>query len=143
METIAWSDALILGVPELDREHKALITHFQTLADPALMQDQDMFRERLDALVAEVCAHFDHEERMMREHHYPDAAAHKEAHDGLLKQINSFLILLEQEHGDPGVTIVDFAGQWLVDHISEDDCLFRDFLLRRQVGVEKAKAGMA
>lgn len=140
MGTIGWSDAMILGVPELDREHKALVIHFQTLADPALMHDQATFRDRLDALVAEVCVHFDHEERMMREHHYPDAAVHKEAHDGLLKQINSFLTLLEQEHGEPGVTIVDFAGQWLVDHISEEDGLFRDFLRRHQTGADGAGA---
>jgi len=130
MERNGWSDAMVLGVPELDREHQSLITHFQTLADPTLQQDQALFRKRLDELVAEVCAHFDNEERLMREHHYQDAAEHKDAHDGMLKQINSFLTLLEQEHGHPGVTILDFVGQWLADHIAEDDRAFAEFLKR-------------
>ncbi|MCW2247997.1 hemerythrin-like metal-binding protein [Azospirillum fermentarium] len=132
METIGWSDAMVLGVPELDREHQSLVTHFKTLADPALLRDQAAFRGRLDALVAEVCAHFDAEERLMREHHYQDAAEHKDAHDEMLKQINSFLTLLEQEHGHPGVTILDFVGQWLTDHIAEDDRAFAEFLKRNR-----------
>lgn len=130
MENVGWSDTMALGIPDLDREHEALVSRFLALTDPGQAMDAQAFRSCIDELVGEVCAHFDHEEQLMREHHFPEASEHKEAHDDMLKQINSFLILLDSEPDHPGMTVLDFVGRWLMDHIAEDDRTFGTFLRR-------------
>ena len=130
---LTWTDDLATGVPVLDREHVALVALFQRLADPAQAGDDAAVRALLDALLADVCRHFDDEERLMHESRYPDTAAYVTAHHLLLKQINSFLALLDgQPEGWVAANIVDFVGRWLIDHIREDDGRFGAYL-RHQV----------
>ncbi|WP_029007933.1 bacteriohemerythrin [Azospirillum halopraeferens] len=131
--SLAWSDDLVIGVPVLDREHAALLAMFQRLADPDCAGDRAAVRALLDTLVGEVCRHFDDEEGLMHESRYPDTAAHVESHHLLLKQVNSFITLLDgQPDGWAAANISDFVGRWLLDHIREDDRRFAAYLIAKR-----------
>ena len=119
---LAWKDAWSIGVPEIDREHAALVQDFVRLIDPAHRDDHAWQRVALDLLTEHVCRHFDHEEHLMRERGYPDFRRHAEVHALLLKQLNQFEALLNaQPESGAGPSILDFVGRWLLDHIQEDD----------------------
>ncbi|MGQ9365569.1 bacteriohemerythrin [Azospirillum sp. ST 5-10] len=130
--TLVWTDALATGVPALDREHAALVALVQRLDDPARADGRAAVRALLDALTAEICRHFDEEERLMHASRYPDTAAHEEAHALLLKQLNNFVALQDtQAEGWANAHVVDFVGRWLIDHIREDDGRLGRFLAGR------------
>ncbi|WP_431855448.1 bacteriohemerythrin [Azospirillum sp.] len=119
---LAWKDAWSIGVPELDREHAALVQDFARLIDPARRGDHAFQRAALDALTEHVCRHFDHEEHLMRECAYPELRRHAEVHAMLLRQLTQFEALLNAQPEDgAGPSILDFVGRWLLDHIQEDD----------------------
>jgi len=119
---LAWKDAWSIGVPEIDREHAALVQDFARLIDPGHRNDPAYQRVALDLLTEHVCRHFDHEEHLMREHGYPEFRRHAEVHAMLLRQLTHFEALLNaQPEEGAGPSILDFVGRWLIDHIQEDD----------------------
>lgn len=129
MANSGWSDALSVGVEEIDREHEELIGLFQGLSGA---KDRAAVMAALDDLVAHVCTHFDHEERIMRNHGFPESAGHARAHDALLRQVRNFVMLVEAEpDGAPGPDIMDFVGKWLVEHILGDDRRLGDYIRAR------------
>jgi len=124
-----WSDSLATGIPEIDRQHIELVDMFRTLAALEHGGDRAAVRAALEELIAHVCKHFDDEEQLMRRHHYAELPSHAQAHDLLLRQIHSFVALLDAApDGDAGVDIIDFVGKWLVVHMQQDDHRLGAFL---------------
>lgn len=124
-----WSEALATGVADIDRQHIELVGMFSHLAALERRGDRAQVRAALEDLIGHVCRHFDDEEQLMRRHHYPDAAGHAQSHDQLLRQIHSFMALLDTApDADSGFDIIDFVGKWLIVHIQEDDRRLGAFL---------------
>lgn len=124
-----WSDRLATGVPEIDRQHVELMDMFRRLASLEGRGDRARVRAALEELIGRVCRHFDDEEQLMRRHHYAELPSHAQSHDMLLRQIHSFVALLDaSSDGDAGVDIIDFVGKWLVVHMQEDDHRLGAFL---------------
>ncbi|HYG88218.1 MAG TPA: hemerythrin domain-containing protein [Azospirillum sp.] len=129
---LAWKDAWSVDVPEIDRQHAALMAEFARLIDPARRDDYAFQRAALVVLTGHVCRHFDYEEHLMHVHHYPDFGPHAEAHAELLKQLNHFEMLVKAQPEDgPGPDIVAFVGRWLFDHTQGDDKRLGTFLRDR------------
>jgi hemerythrin-like metal-binding protein len=132
LERIVWSDALAIGDPQIDWEHRQLIALFGRLCDPARRGDVEFRRTCLEELVAHVCTHFDHEEELMRRVGYPDLDHHRKAHLSLTDQFNRFMTLFAdhpQEMTEDDLPA--FVGAWLVDHIRGDDRALGDYLRDR------------
>lgn len=126
---IEWSEDLRVGDPLLDREHRQLIGLFQQLASPEFQGNPAFVRSKLDELVGLACRHFDHEDALMRRLHYPGITEHQKEHDALLKQINSFIDLLDEGPDPPSpADIVEFVGVWVLDHIGREDHRLGSFL---------------
>ena len=92
MALIEWTDEFVLGVPEVDREHRELIDMINALHDgmgsePPHPRILARIRE-IHTLVAE---HFAHEEAYMREVRYMAYAEHKEDHEILLDDLRDIV----------------------------------------------------
>ncbi|HYH17680.1 MAG TPA: bacteriohemerythrin [Azospirillum sp.] len=134
-----WSDRLATGVPEIDRQHVELMDLFRHLASLAAQGDRARVRAALEELIGRVCRHFDDEEQLMRRHRYADLPSHEQSHDMLLRQVQSFVALLDgSPDGDAGVDIIDFVGKWLVVHMQEDDRRLGAFLKAEAKACEMA-----
>ena len=121
---IRWSDALLVGIPEIDDQHRAfvsLVDRFQDLSrtDPC----DKTLRAILIDVMSYADAHFVAEERHMRCAGYPRLIEHAIKHHAAATSIHT---LLAQETGsvDQYRFLVNFLKAWLVDHIMGDDKAF-------------------
>jgi hemerythrin-like metal-binding protein len=87
----------------------------------------------LDRLVQYTAAHFAHEERLMRLHHYPDLAKHLAQHEALTKQVLAFQSDFESGRATVTVQVLQFLKQWLQNHIAESDQKYAPYLRSKAV----------
>ena len=86
----------------------------------------------LNQLIVYAEMHFRHEETIMRDAGYPKLEQHQLIHDGLIENI----FKLQQSYEDKSLHLemntMKFVKLWLIDHILQQDYLFRDFLSRKK-----------
>lgn len=127
---IEWNESLILGIPEVDEEHRQFILLANDLIDAVRDQTPKQRIERLIGLVVlEVWSHFEHEERLLRQYGYAQAKDHGDMHTQLMSQI--VRVMEEFYKTDSSPVWIDKAlmiEQLLVDHLLHEDMKFRPFL---------------
>ena len=107
-EPIQWSDAMLTGVTEIDRQHRILV---DTLIEARAMLNGEAagapFERVSRDLLAYAIYHFDKEEQLMRSHGYaaaaPDAAARHLAEH---RQFSERVVALRtaERLGEPGAS---------------------------------------
>ncbi|UCH72710.1 MAG: hemerythrin family protein [Rhodospirillales bacterium] len=120
---IEWTDEFLIGIPELDHEHRALVRDINRLhralgAHP----DRTRIADTLGEILARMQAHFALEESVMKEHAYPHYGPHKAEHEVLLDTVTGYIVRFNQE---PGTDVVAGLGaklgEWIVHHILTSD----------------------
>jgi len=126
MAIVEWSDDFKLGEAEIDREHWGLFALINDLSDKHAQGAADAsIVSTIDALVAYVDVHFEHEERLMRSADYPGLDAHIDLHRRLARAVGDYKSAFER-----GATRFDYDGfmafltEWLADHILHEDMAF-------------------
>lgn len=128
---IEWTEALSVGIDEIDNQHKELFKQIDRLLNacnqgkgaPAVAEIIKFLEEYVDV-------HFKTEVGLMDKYHYPDAPEHKAQH---AEFIGTFLDLKKQFETDgPGVHIVILTNRvvvdWLNKHIRRIDKKLGEFL---------------
>lgn len=116
------------AVADIDDDHHEMRDLFAAFSTAA-----PSIRPQLaDRLTGVICAHFDHEERLMRRSGYPRLARHREAHCFLLDQLTRFAALAQTHPGDaPEAQLMAYVENWIDDHFASEDKAFCDFLRAR------------
>ncbi len=133
MTLLSWSDQYLIGNPTIDAEHRELFrlindfhSHWQER-----QQRQDIAFV-LNRLVSYAQEHFRHEEEIMAAAGYPRLAEHHQVHEHLFDAI----FRLHEEYMEQDRHLeqdtMKFVKSWLVEHIINNDYLFRDFLAKKQ-----------
>ncbi len=128
MAGLAWNDQYSVRVHELDEQHKKLIAMVQTLHN-AMREGrgkQELNKIFAD-LVAYTASHFASEERLMKQHGYPDYQAHHEIHT---KMTNKAMSLQKDfQAGKTGITLdtMKFLEDWVSKHILVTDRKYGSF----------------
>jgi len=120
---IVWSDDFLIGIEELDYEHRSLVEDINKLHRELLEYvDMDRIEDTLGRIHARMNAHFALEEHFMMSHEYPYFPEHKTEHEQLLDEYTELMIKFEREPdlGDR-VAIVGILRQWVVNHILTSD----------------------
>ena len=121
-DKIVWKDEYSVGIEEIDKDHKKLISllnQFTTAYDYAMSESFE--REALNDLVDYTKYHFEREESLLQAHNYPDFENHKEQHRKMIEQVNSFVALYNREGHDAMAEISEFLTNWLINHIQGSD----------------------
>ncbi|MCP5373454.1 MAG: hemerythrin family protein [Hyphomicrobiales bacterium] len=118
-----WDDAYLIGIDELDYEHRGLIDNLNELHEELLRNvDRDRVDQTLGDIHARLTAHFALEERVMRDGKYAGYATHKREHDEFLDDYVDFLFLFENNPGlGYSVMIETYLKDWVVNHILTSD----------------------
>src|SRR5271167_4548385 len=88
---MAWKDSWIVGVQEIDAQHKNLVSLLNKLHQAMTQgEGKDALGSILDSLVSYTKAHFAAEERLMQQSGYPDFIAHKREHTSLAEKVLNF-----------------------------------------------------
>jgi len=126
---IEWKDNLNLGIPEMDRQHRAMATHLNHLFTmvrerPDSLQNEEEIEQELHTLYHNARAHFQCEERLMREYGYPDLGEHEREHAMLLAELKTLIGRLERGEEMLDTTTMEALRSWLVTHILFADRAF-------------------
>ena len=125
-----WTEALSLGVAEIDEQHKELFRRVDQVLAGLAAGDRSEISRLLDFLGQYVVVHFGAEEGLMRSRAYPDFPMHKAEHDRFLED----LAALHEEHRAQGPTEVLVSrvnrqvADWLRVHILGTDAVLARWL---------------
>jgi hemerythrin len=115
-EKILWSDAYLVGIEEIDIQHKYLCKFINLYVDKINGHLPEMDAdELLDELVRYVRWHFNCEEKLMEIYDIADIDDHKEEHAALLRMIRDKRKLAEAEKGGHYV-FLGFFDAWFAGH---------------------------
>ena len=118
-----WDESFLIGIEELDHEHKVLIDDINRLHEELARHVQKSEIEKcLGDIYARMQAHFALEEHVMKEHEYKFFDEHKREHDELLDSYTEYML---QFLNDPGVSssipIENTLKHWVMNHIITSD----------------------
>jgi hemerythrin len=136
----SWQELLPTGWDAFDREHEEIVHVLGALLSAVNAGDLRRTREAVQDLLRVVQAHFQHEERLMRETGYPQLAQHKEAHDLYLGDVAAFARHL----ADRGLTpefrrwSMGRVLEWFRFHVSANDVALGAFITGRRRGITTA-----
>ncbi|MCW8914663.1 MAG: bacteriohemerythrin [Magnetovibrio sp.] len=122
-QDITWTDDFLIGIDELDYEHKSLLEDVNILHRELLDKaDLEDVKTTLGRLHERLQAHFALEEMVMSSKDYIDFAAHKEEHDSLLGEYTEMMINYEHDQTpDNRRAMENTLRKWLVEHILNTD----------------------
>ena len=121
--SLEWTDDLVLGVDEIDRQHRAMFDIFNRLSLACHGTELRPLMEHLDALEHLVTLHFETEKRLMVEHAYPAAELQHREHVQFASAMAEVRRMADT--GGPsrqlGAMVAGSMVQWIVRHIREYD----------------------
>jgi hemerythrin len=128
MGTISWSDDFRIGEPKIDMQHEQL---FQLAATAAKAADKAAQTSAAMLLYRYVREHFQHEEAVMRDSHFPHYTSHVKLHEEIIEGLNSISadIAAGRLHSQ---RLPTFMNTWLVSHILQHDNLLAGHLRRQR-----------
>ncbi|MDH4161128.1 MAG: bacteriohemerythrin [Nitrospirota bacterium] len=126
-----WTTDLATGNSDIDRQHQEMFKRINNLLDACTQQKgKEEIGKFLGFLEDYVVEHFNAEEKVMTERHYPGLAAHKQEHEHFKQRIAT----IKKEFVEFGATIhvvllaIRTAGDWLISHIRKTDKAMGAFL---------------
>ena len=122
MALITWSDTYSVQVRQFDDQHKKLIEMVNDLHDAMKIgKGKEALGKILKSLIQYTAMHFSSEERLMKQHNYPDYEQHKKEHNQLVMKVQDVQkkylegsTILSQE-------VMNFLKEWLRNHIQGED----------------------
>jgi len=135
--SIAWDEALAVGDPIIDSDHRRMIALIADLEAAAHGEVDCRAIGRTLRDLTDLCReHFAREEALQLSVGFPEADSHRTAHDMLMKRLDAV-----QAHYADGCdevrsgivrTLGDSLATWLVKHIVDSDMEFRPYVAAAQ-----------
>ncbi len=127
---VEWSDALSVGIEEIDEQHKVLAGLVNRMHDAIHERHgSDVVKGILAELAEYTRIHFAVEESLMRILNYPDYESHKAIHEELLQHVIDLQEKVESGKTAIGFELMHFLKNWLTKHIMEEDMNYSGFFL--------------
>ena len=128
LEWLVFSDAHLLGVAEIDEQHRQLVRLVNRLnravnGDEDAGEVADLFAQLFEA----TRLHFDTELRYMQQYAYPATAVHDHEHKRLLDDLSR--MASETTPGNE-LLILQRVKDWMLDHIHGPDRQLGHYLVR-------------
>ncbi len=128
---LEWCQELSVHIPEIDAEHKHFIELINALNE-AIAEHMSLseVRKRMQDVIDDAVAHFEHEEALFFEWGYPDIEQHAREHAAASQAFAEIMRRIERremehEWAEAGLHV----KQLLADHLLNEDMKYRDFWL--------------
>ena len=124
-----WSEKLEISVPEIDEQHKILVSYLNRLHD-AVETDKgtEVVGPILAGLVNYTVYHFFAEEHLMEKNGYPEYEQHRKEHLALTEKTMDFFTRYHEGAYDIGDPLFGFLREWLTNHIMISDLKLAFFM---------------
>jgi hemerythrin len=124
----AWRTAYSVSVPSIDEQHQKLFEMTYDLHMAIESGTSEKALESLNFLLDYTRYHFETEEKLLEQYHYPELELHRIEHESLLEEV---LTLQERAHkGETAMSqeVIKFILNWIVNHILTEDRRYSVFL---------------
>ena len=121
MQTTPWSDVFIIGIPEIDDEHRSLFVRLEDLTEALACGQRTRVQRTLRLIAEHAVEHFGHEERLMRQAGYSGYNWHRQQHETAKKRVGKLVQAAESGGVPECEELVTFLASWLQDHITVHD----------------------
>jgi hemerythrin-like metal-binding protein len=115
----------------MDADHKELAELFNLL--PLAVEQRkgkDFCAKVLDDIIRHATVHFDMEQQLMAQHHYPKTGQHTGEHAMLLEQALQYKASFDIDSSESRIALARFPDVWLGFHILFSDKDLANFLAR-------------
>lgn len=134
MSYVIWQDSYKLNVHEIDTQHEEMAGLVKGLYDAvAAKESKEKISRILSDLIDCTREHFFTEERLMREHGYPNYEQHKEEHNELLEQLEFFGQEAMRRTYSAYRFDFDVSRDWFINHIESCDKALASFLNKKGI----------
>ena len=117
-----WTQEHAVFQPEFDAEHRELFRLGEELHRAVQAgEDVQATHQTMRLLIAEVEAHFAHEERLMRSLRYSGYAWHKKQHDAARGYIQALAAVAGEGDTAAPLDLLRYLSSWFRDHIAVAD----------------------
>ncbi len=121
-DSLSWNDSLMIGIPEIDKQHKILLVLFDELISLSKEEDNsDKILTLLKELQRYSIYHFNSEEEIMHRENLPNLELQIEQHNLFKKRIAEFMIGQNYKNRVLLNQISIFLRKWIIVHISDID----------------------
>lgn len=126
-----WSDHYLIGVEEIDVQHKRLI-----LIMKGIFQLKDhglsslLLKKKLQELERYAEFHFKCEEQLMKVYSYPECEEQKAEHKEIFAQLRNHISQVNSENDIS--ELLFFFIKWLVDHTRKGDRIMGKYINERR-----------
>jgi len=129
MAFIEWTEKNLIGIPQVDEQHKELFDLLNRLhAAVADGKDVKILNAVLDDLIEFAVFHFSSEEVLFESCNYPRTGEHKSEHDELAEKAMDLQRKLREGGESVNEEILLFLHDWLSTHTADMDVDFANFL---------------
>lgn len=119
-----WTDAMSVGIAEIDNQHKILVDILNRLFVAVVKRENEQTTiEILDTLVDYTKTHFGLEEQLLQDAKYDatEFAAHQREHRAFIEKISAAASKHLVEGKSVSFEIINFLKHWLQEHILVTD----------------------
>ncbi len=131
MEKIEWNDSYLLGVPEIDSQHKKLISIANELYDVVTKDDAD-YKSKMSLILKKLTDytqyHFTSEEQLQEKIGYVGLSAHKNAHNYFIKEVEFQIQKLSADDKNNILGFYEYIAGWVLNHIAKADKVWANFM---------------
>jgi hemerythrin len=134
MALLEWNQSMSVNVAVIDQQHRELVRMICALDDAmAAGASHQVMGETISGLIDYTRTHFATEETYFDRYGYPEAAAHKAQHRKFVEHVEDFKRGFDEGRLFLSLEVMDFLGEWLLEHIQGTDKAYGPFLNERGV----------
>lgn len=130
MPTLQWCEAMSVGVPALDADHRCLVRIINLLAEANATDVPELIETVLETLLVYSRFHFSREERVMSDCVFPGIEFHSREHSGFSRYIQAMRQRVHQRlDATVAAELHEYLTNWLRHHILIQDMAYKPFVV--------------
>jgi hemerythrin len=133
-ETFRWSESYSVHITVLDNQHRRLVATINEL-NQALHSGMgcSVMDSVLEKLMEYATEHFQSEEALMEQHHFPGLHTHRCRHEEFRQKMGLFFEAHRAGKPCVPVSVMLYMEKWLKEHMLKTDQLYSSYLNARGV----------
>lgn len=130
---IEWGDEFLIGIREIDNQHKQLVGLINALHQMQRNHSQEFLDRVFNTLIEYTKVHFYQEEQLLKNVGYPGFEEHKKGHASFVRQLYVLRDGFKRDVPETAANVLQFLKAWLTTHILVHDMEYRDFMKERRI----------
>jgi hemerythrin len=129
MGMIEWSESLVLGIDDIDKQHMKFLDFVnELLLAMKNKKSKDIQSEIIDKLISYAFYHFSKEERYLKKYNYPDTRKHQKEHEYFVDKIIQFKKDYDNHKITLSIDMINFMNNWWISHIKVSDKKYENYI---------------